>query len=90
MVITLAPGDRFRADLAVSQREYEYDNAFAFNDPAGGPLELDGIEGTFIAQYRFAEQWSIWAEVQYRDITSTDIRNQYERMRSMLGVKWEI
>ena len=90
VVITLAPGDRFRADLAVSQREYEYDNAFAFNDPAGGPRELDGIEGVFVAQYRFADQWSIWAEVEYWDITSTDTRNQYERMRTMLGVKWEI
>lgn len=90
LVLTIAPGRRFRMDLAGLYREYDFDNAFAFHDPAGGPLYIDGIEGELMLQYRFTKHWAVTAQVEYRDITSTDTRNQYERMRSLLGVKWEI
>ena len=82
------PGTRFRLSLSVVARSYDYPRAFAFNDPAGGPLMLDSTGAQVAAEFRATRKLSVFAEVGVTDVTSTDARITYARMQSQLGVRW--
>lgn len=88
--LDVLPHRRFRANVSLTQRSFDYANAFAFNEPIGGPKDLDAMSGSVWAEFRFTKRLSAWAEVKLTDVTSTDTRTQYERTRSMLGAKWEM
>ncbi len=85
---TFRPGSRFRVSIAALSRTYDYSQAFAFNDPAGGPKELDDVSGELIIEYRVTPRLAISAELSTEDIVSSDPRSNYTRSRSMIGVKW--
>ena len=88
--LDLRPMRRFRINLSMTQRMFDYPNAFAFNEPIAGPRELDATTGNLWAEYRVTRRLSAWAEVQLADVTSTDTRTQYDRTRTMIGVKWQM
>lgn len=83
------PTARWKAHLSLTQRSFDYPNAFAFNEPAGGPKDLDAMTGSFWSEFRVTKKLSIWVEASLTDVTSTDARTEYDRTRTMLGVKWE-
>lgn len=84
------PRGRYKGKLAVLARTQDYPNAFAFNTPAGGPRDLDILAVTAVNEIRLLRSWSLSLEVRYRDFTSSDPRNQYSRLQTMLGVKWNL
>ena len=81
---------RFRINLSMTQRMFDYPNAFAFNEPIAGPRELDATTGNLWAEYRITRRLSAWAEIELIDVTSTDTRTQYDRTRTMIGAKWQM
>jgi len=86
--ITFRPSSRLRVSVAALSRTYDYARAFAFSDPAGGPMELDDVGGEVILEYRMTPRLALRAELSTSDITSSDPRAGYTRTQSMLGVKW--
>jgi len=84
------PFRKLRVSLSLTQRLFDYPNAFAFNEPIAGPRELDAMSGAVWAEYRITQRLSAWAEIKLTDVTSTDTRTQYDRTRSMIGAKWQM
>ena len=82
------PGTRFKLLLSAVGRSYDYPRAFAFNDPAGGPLTLDAASAELAAEFQATRKLSIFAEIAVTDVTSTDSRIEYARTRTLLGARW--
>jgi Tetratricopeptide repeat len=82
------PGTRLQLSLSAVGRSYDYPRAFAFNDPAGGQLTLDGTSAQLAAEFRATRKLSVFVEVGVTDVTSTDSRIAYARTQSQIGVRW--
>ena len=82
-------GQRFDLEAAGIYRIYDYANAFAFNDPAGGPKTLERVLGSLIATFDMTRHLSLVAEVRYDDVTSSDTRLAYNRNQYVLSIRWE-
>lgn len=85
---TFRPTARFDLGLGVIARTYDYPRAFAFNVAAGGPLELEELDGELAAEFRLTRRLTMFGELTMLDTTSTDARAAYARTRAMLGVEW--
>ena len=81
----------FRLDLEASgqYRLFDYPNAFAFNEPEGGPKTREDVRFAFIGTYLMRRSLRLVAEVRYREVVSNDTRIAYERMQYALSVRWE-
>lgn len=84
------PARRFDLALNGMYRVYDYPNAFAFNDPIGGPKTLETLDGELLATWRLSNHFRIVFEADYRENASTDFRIQYDRLRFSLGVEYEL
>ena len=84
-----SPGRRFDLETNAYYREYDYPNAFAFNNPVAGPKTLESVDGEFLATWRMTKRLKLVAEIEYRETASTDTRIEYDRTRYSLGVVWE-
>jgi tetratricopeptide (TPR) repeat protein len=84
----LHPGRRVSVSAGATARTYDYPNAFAFNDPAAGPKELDDVVADFRVDIAIKKALSIVVGLEATDVTSTDARAQYSRARSLLGISW--
>jgi tetratricopeptide (TPR) repeat protein len=82
------PHRRLTIDFSIRGRTYEYLNAFAFNDPVGGPLDIDSTNAEIDFEYRFNSRFSVWSEFLLRDESSSDPRLTYARNRAIAGIKW--
>lgn len=82
-------GNRF--DLAASglYRLYDYENAFAYQNPAAGRKTLERILGTLIATFDMTPQLTLITEYRYEDADSNDARIGYNRSRIAVSVRWE-
>lgn len=81
-------GRRFDIELNAYYRLYDFDNAFAFNNPAAGRKTLETADGMLRASYRITRRLSLVLDARYRDTESTDERIQYDRRQYVLGVRW--
>jgi tetratricopeptide (TPR) repeat protein len=84
------PNRRMRVRFLARLRSYDYPNAFAFNDPAGGALEVDSTNAEVDFEYRFTSRLAVWSEILMRDDSSTDPRVNYARNRVITGIKWRL
>ena len=82
--------ENLRISLGINTRSYDYPNAFAFNNPVAGPREREDSVADFSAEYDLNRRWSIVASVSVTDVTSTDTRAAYTRLRSTLGAVWSL
>ena len=85
-----SPGRRFDLMLNGWYRNYDYPNAFAFNNPAAGEKTLETVDAELLATWQFNRHFRLEAEIDYRDTSSTDIRIQYDRTRYSLSVVYEM
>lgn len=85
---TFRPSRRFRLSIAAVSRTYEYSRAFAFNDPAAGPKELEDVGAELTMEYRITPRLALSAELWTEDIVSSDPRAAYTRSQSMIGIRW--
>ena len=86
--LQLHPGRRVSVSAGATARSYDYLNAFAFNDPAAGPKELDDVVADFRVDVAVTKALSILVGLEATDVTSTDTRAQYTRARSLVGISW--
>lgn len=84
----LMAANRFSLDFAGRYYNYNYDNAFAFHDPAAGRKTLERVVGSVTAAYRISETLEIVAQYLSQDTDSNDSRIGYTRGQAMLSVRW--
>ena len=84
----LSLGNRFDLDATAAYRIYNYENAFAFHEPAAGRKTLETATGIATATFRMTDTLRLVAEYQYRDVASNDTRIEYARSQVLLGVRW--
>jgi len=82
-------GQRVDLEASGTYRVYDYANAFAFHEPAGGPKTLERVLGSFIGTFEMTRNLTLVGEVRYDDVTSNDTRLAYNRYQYVLGVRWE-
>jgi hypothetical protein len=83
-----SPSPRFELDLDAYYRDYDFPNAFAFNNPVAGPKTLETAYGRLTGTFRMTPHLHLVAEALYRESVSTDIRIGYERKRYSIGLLW--
>jgi len=86
--IHLSIGDRFDFDATASYRIYNFENAFAFHEPAAGRKTLETSIGIAAATFRMTDSLSLLGEILFRDVVSNDTRIEYARSQIMLSVRW--
>ncbi len=84
----LSFGDRFDLDATAAYRIYNYENAFAFHEPAAGRKTLESAIGTAAATFRMTDTLSLVGEYRYRDVVSSDTRIEYARSLILISVRW--
>jgi hypothetical protein len=84
-----SPHARFELEAKAYYRIYDFPNAFAYNNPVAGLKTLESADGKVLATFRMTANLSISAEVEYREVVSTDARIGYDRMRYSIGVVWQ-
>ena len=82
-------GNRFDLEASGHFQIYDYENAFAFQNPASGPKTLERIFGTFRATFDMTRQLTLVTEYIYEDSQSNDARIAYNRSRIAISVLWE-
>ena len=82
-------GQRFDLDATALYRVYDYANAFAFQEPAGGPKTLERVHGRLIGTFDMTRHLTLVGEWRYEDVTSNDSRLAYNRSQYVLGIRWE-
>jgi len=90
MEFSWSPGARFDFEVSGYYRNYKYDNAFAFNNPALPGKILDTARADAAFSYHMTPQLSLILDARYDEFTSNDTRIQYDRMRYSLGVIWQL
>jgi hypothetical protein len=81
-------GHRFDFSVTGSYMLYDFENAFAYNDPSQPrkTLEIVDVEGEL--SFRLTEHIYIVADANFYDSASNDIRINYDRAQYALGVRW--
>ena len=83
-------GNRFDLDVAAFYRIYEFENAFAFNNPVAGPKTLERGYGTAAMSYRVTQNLALVAEYMTEQTDSNDTRIAFDRNTLMLLVRWDM
>ncbi len=82
-------GDRFGLEASGSYLIYDYENAFAYQNPAAGRKTLERVLGTLIATFDMTPHLSLVTEYRYEDAKSNDARIAYNRSRIAVSIVWE-
>jgi hypothetical protein len=82
-------GNRIDLEASGAFMVYDYENAFAFQNPAAGRKTLDRIFGSVLATFDLTPQLTLVTEYRYRDAQSNDARIAYNRSRISISVLWE-
>jgi tetratricopeptide (TPR) repeat protein len=85
-----SPGDRFDVSMNAWYRDYEYPNAFAFNNPVAGQKTLETVDTEILARFLLSRHFWLEAQIDYRETASTDTRIEYDRTLYSLSVVWEL
>jgi hypothetical protein len=83
-------GNRFDFEASARYSIYNYENAFAFHEPAAGRKTLEAAYGRARATFRLTDSLDLVGEYWYRDITSNDTRIEYTRSQALLAVRWRM
>jgi len=81
-------GQRFDFESSVRYNIYNYENAFAFHEPAAGRKILETAAVRVIATYEMTSSLDLVAEYRLREVVSNDLRIQYERGLAVIEVRW--
>jgi tetratricopeptide (TPR) repeat protein len=82
-------GKRFALKASGDFLIYDYENAFAFQNPAAGRKTLERIIGTVRATFDLTPQLTLVTEYRYHDAQSNDTRIAYNRNRIAVSILWE-
>lgn len=82
-------GNRFELDAEALYRIYNYTNAFAYNNPAGGRKTLETSYGNLALTYELPWNLRLVGDYTYRDVASNDARIAFTRSLYMLSLEWD-
>jgi len=82
-------GRRFSLEASGDFLLYDYENAFAFQNPAAGRKTLERIVGSVLATFKLTPQLTLVTEYRYQDAQSNDARIAYNRSRIAVSILWE-
>jgi len=82
-------GARFNVEISGYYRNYKYENAFAFNNPALPGKILETVRADAALSYRMTPHLSLSLEARFDELISNDTRIQYDRARYSIGVVWQ-
>lgn len=85
-----SPGGRFALAMSGWYRDYDYPNAFAFNNPGAGEKTLETLDAEILATFLLGRHFWLEAEIDYRETASTDTRIEYDRTWYSLSLVWEL
>ena len=80
---------RFNVEASGIYEVYDYENAFAYQNPDVGRKTLERVFGQAAAIFDMTRHLSLVAEYRYDDSASNDARIAYNRGRMSLSVRWE-
>lgn len=83
------PGRKFRLEASAYYRVYDFENAFAFHNPAAGRKTLESVNGSLVASYGMAWDLTLVAQYHYRQVDSNDTRIAYDRSQYVIGLTWQ-
>jgi tetratricopeptide (TPR) repeat protein len=86
--VVMRPSKRWTISAGLTQRSYDYPNAYAFNDPAAGPKTLDDSIADLAVNFDVMKSLSVSVDLASTDVTSSDPRAAYSRQRSLVGAVW--
>ena len=86
--VVMRPSKRWTISAGLTQRSYDYQNAFAFNDPAAGAKTLDDSIADLSVNFDVLKSLSVSVDLASTDVTSSDPRAAYTRQRSLVGAVW--
>ena len=81
-------GQRFDLRASGIYSLFDYENAFAFNNPAAGDKELEIFEIQATLIYQLSDSFELSGEYYLRDVTSTDTRLEYGRSQFMIALRY--
>lgn len=81
-------GRRFDLEASGLFSIYDYENAFAFNEPTAGRKTLEMATGRVVGTFKMTESLDIVAEYSLRETASNDTRIQYDRNQYLVGLRW--
>ena len=81
-------GQRFDVRATGAYSNFEYENAFAFNNPAAGDKTLEIFEVSAAVIYQLGDSFELTGEYYLRDVTSSDTRIEYGRSLFMLALRY--
>jgi hypothetical protein len=81
-------GQRFDFEVFGRYRIYNFENAFAFNNPAAGRKDLETFDIGAKASFRLTDSFELAGEYVYRDVASNDTRIAYNRSLLSLALRW--
>jgi len=82
-------GPRFDVEASAIYMVYDYENAFAYQNPTAGRKTLERSLASVIASFDMTRNLTLVAEYRYDDAQSNDERIAYNRNRISLTVRWE-
>lgn len=82
-------GSRFDLEASAVYQIYDYENAFAFQNPAAARKKLERGMGKGVARFYLTPHLTLVAEYRYEDVRSNDARIAYDRSRIGLSLRWE-
>ena len=83
------PVRALRLELRSAYDDYDYPNAFAFDEPQGGARQSQYSSATLSAEWRITRHLALWGELRRFDVDSTDPRFAYTRLLTAVGLKWD-
>jgi hypothetical protein len=86
--VVMRPSKRWTISAGLTQRSYDYQNAYAFNDPAAGAKTLDDSIADLSVNFDVLKSLSVSVDLASTDVTSSDPRAAYTRQRSLVGAVW--
>jgi hypothetical protein len=81
-------GERFDLEASDTYNIYNYEAAFAFNEPLASRKTLETAIGRVIATWKMTRSLDLMAEYSRREVASNDSRIQYDRDQIMIAVRW--
>ena len=81
-------GNSFDLELRGNFRQYDFENAFAFNNPAAGEKTLETAEAGIVVTYDMTDSFDLVGEYLVREVSSSDTRIAYDRGIFLLAVRW--
>ena len=81
-------GNRFRVEAVGGFFNYDYENAFAFQEPTAGRKTMQRSYASLEASFRMTHTLDLVAEYLYQDTVSNDTRLDYTRSQAILAIRW--